>query len=210
MSAFKHAFKLVLSETVKLANGKGKHEKVGEALIPCPILADFGITAEQAKDDKGAPAFDNGIPLYVSPIMDWLQSAVVLAVTVKVRNKFSKGVLKPGMELPADFDALTAETARTGEALALRREARTSFENYLRSKNLKDAVVASLGELFWNSSKVLGSVSDKYLQALKVHTEHWCETLSEAEATRFAPKLIELQDSITQAEEGEDLLGEAA
>lgn len=218
--AFKHKFQLDLSEKVTLANGKKEHKKVATVSIPTPILADFGIQAEQAvytaEDQKqdntkvaGQPAFENGVPLYTDPKFDWLQQAVVFRISATSRNRFNKGELKPGASLAEDFDSLTAETARTGEALALRRDARVSFEAYLQKLNKKAPTVAMLGELFFQSQKVLPSAGEKYVEALSKYVGEWLDTLDDANKTRFAPKIAELQESINaamqQSEIDEDL-----
>jgi hypothetical protein len=222
MAAFAKAFVLELAETVyKPGEKKGKHKKVGEAVIACPTLADFGINAALAKNDDGSDKYDveldeqgkpkigNALPIYEDVRFDWLQSAIKLAVTVKVRNKFQKGTLKPGMELPEDFESLTAETARSGEALALRRDARSDFEAFLLSLDKNAAVVQRLGELFWNSNKVLGTVSPKYLEAIKEYSVRWVAQLDDAKKTRFSPKIVELNDSINAAAgDEEDLMAE--
>lgn len=211
---FKHKFTMELSEKVTLPGGKKKHKKVGEASIPTPVLDDFGIQAKQAVWDetdekqgkvKGEPAFENGIPIYDDPKMDWLQNAILFRVSANSRNKFTKGALKAGASIPDDFDSLTAETARSGEALALRREAKASFETYLHKLNKKAPTVQMLGELFFNSSKVLASAGEKYVEALSKYVGEWIDTLEDASKTRFAPKIQELQESINNAQSASDL-----
>lgn len=213
---FSHHFSLDLSEKVKLPNGRKEHKKVATVSIPTPILQDFGIDAKQyiytaedaAKDPKnvaGSAAFDNGVPVYAEPVADWLQQAILFRISATSRNRFVKGELKPGASLAEDFEALTAETARTGEALALRREARTSFEAYLQKLGKKQATVGLLGELFFNSAKVLASAGEKYVEALSKYAGEWIDTLDDASKTRFTPKLAELQESINNATSKTDL-----
>lgn len=213
---FTHHFNMDLSKKVKLANGKKEHKKIATVSIPFPTLSDFGInatqatyTADDAKADPsktvGAPAFENGVPLYSDAAMDWLQEAIVFKVSATSRNRFTEGALKQGASLAEDFEALTAETARTGEALALRREARTSFEAYLGKLGKKASTVQMLGELFFNSAKVLASAGEKYVSALSKYVGEWIDTLDDASKTRFTPKLAELQDSINNAQQASDL-----
>lgn len=227
--AFRNKFKLVLAEKVQVSPTKKVHKEVGSAMIPFPTLhQDYGIAAEQSKwtpeqekEDAakpveqrqgikaGQPASENGIPIYEDPKLDWLQQAIVAAVQIKVRNKFAKGVLKPGMEIPEDFEKLTADTARTGEALKLRREARADFEAFLRSLNKKDNVVAKLSDLFWNSSKVIPTASPEYLKAISTYVDRWTKQLDNVKSLRFQPKIQELQESINSAgETEEDLMAE--
>lgn len=209
MAAFTHKMKMDLNAKVQIGSKK-KFKKVGEADIPLPVLQDFGIQAKQAVADaddskqgikKGEALYDNGVPVYDDPKYDWLQQAIAFRVAAISRNRFKDGELKPGAQLAEDFDALTAETARTGEALALRRDARSSFEAYLQSKNKKAQTVALLSELFWNSSKVLASAGDKYVEALAAHVSAWIDTLKDEQKARFQPKIAELQESINNAQE---------
>jgi hypothetical protein len=213
---FSHSFPLDLSEKVELPNGKKEHKRVATVNIPMPVLSDFGIDAEQyvytvddaKKDPKvkaGDKAFNDGLPIYANQVYDWLQGAILFRVSAMSRNRFVKGQLKPGASLAEDFEALTAETARTGDALALRREARTSFEAYLQKLGKKQATVQLLGELFFNSAKVLASAGDKYVEALSKYAGEWIETLTPEQATRFTPKLAELQESINNATSKSDL-----
>lgn len=216
---FAHAVKMELAETVERPGKKAKREKIAEVNVPVPTLADFGITAKQAvateqdvKDGNakavGEPmvvADSNGVPVYEDPRHYWLQSAIIKAVFQQSRNKFLKGNLKPGMSLAEDFDALTAESARTGDALALRREAKADFEAYLGKLGKKAATVGMLSELFYGSNKVLSSAGEKYVEALGKYVGEWLDTLDDAKKTRFAPKIAELQESINAASNKEDL-----
>lgn len=205
MSKFTGSFVMKLHERVELANGKKENKEVGKATIPCPILADFGVTAEQSKDKEGNLAFENGMPLYSDPRMDFLQSAVINMVALRNRNKFEKGKLRDGAELASDFDTLFEQSGGAGDALALRREARTSFELYLQQKGKKAAIVTLLSDIFQNSAKVLNGAADKVVQALSAHVEGWIDTLSEEQQARFMPKIKELQESINTAVKGVDL-----
>lgn len=214
MTAFATKMLMVLSEKVVKANGKKEHQEVGRVNIPIPILTDFGITqapalyeADDAKTGavKGQPAFDDGVPMYADPKWDWLQQAIAGKVAAMVRNRFKDGKLKVGAVIPVDFEQLTAETQRTGEALALRRDAKASFEAYLQSQNKKATTVQILGELFYNSAKVLQSAGENYRNALAQHVGAWIPTLKDAEKTRFAPKILELQESINNANSQETL-----
>jgi len=134
-----------------------------------------------------------------------LQQAIAAKVAAMARNRYKDGKLKAGMSLAEDFDALTAETHRSGEALALRRDAKASFEAYLQGLNKSATTVQILGTLFYESSKVLNSAGEKYVAALTQHVMAWIGTLKDEQKTRFAPKLAELQDSINAASSPVDL-----
>lgn len=220
---FKTKQLLILHSKVELANGKKEHKEVGRVFIPTPTLQDFGISAEQSvydidaiiyasdnktvvkEEKKGQPAFEDGIPLYADPVKDWLQQAITAKVAAMVRNRFAGGKLKNGAVIPEDFDQLTAETQRSGEALAIRRDAKASFEAHLQGKNKKAVTVQVLGDLFYNSAKVLQSAGEKYVDALSSHVSEWIPTLPEDKKSRFAPKILELQESINNAKQQTDL-----
>lgn len=214
MAQFAKKFAMDLSETVTKANGKKEHKRIATVQIPFPTLEEFGIQAKQAvygEDDtktgavKGQPAFDGGVPVYDDSKMDWLQQAIVDKVKAYSRNRFLKGELKAGMSLAEDFDTLTADTQRTGEALKLRREAKDSFQAYLAKLGKQAATVTVFGDLFFNSNRVLASASDKYVGALDKWVGQWVDTLDDAAKTRFMPKLTELNESITAAKAKDDL-----
>lgn len=211
MAKFQNSMTLALHEKVKkLGSGKKEFKEVARVKIPFPTLQDFGLPnaklaiAEADGDGikKGEPVYEDGVPVYADPVHDWLQQAIVSKVAATARNRFKGGVLKQGATLAEDFETLTAETARTGEALALRRDAKASFEAYLQSKNKKAQTVQLLGELFWNSSKVLASAGEKYIEGLAVNVSGWLDSLTDDKKARFAPKILELQESINNAQEG--------
>lgn len=205
MAKFANSFTLELSERVALANGKKENKKVGEAKIPCPILSDFGIAAEIQKDKEGKEAYEDGLPLYADPRFDFLQDAIKALISVRSRNRFEKGSLKAGMSLAEDFDSLFEQSGRTGEALAIRREAKASFEAFLQKLGKKAATVQALSDLFYNSSKSLVTAEATYVEALAIQVGRWIESLNDAQKGRFAPKIAELQESINAAQEGADL-----
>jgi hypothetical protein len=209
---FKNTIKMPLNFTVKGPDGKGAYKEVGRVDVPYPVLADIGLAADVAKNEDGTPKLtEAGVPVYAGAIADFVQSALLTATLNKARNRFDKDALKkgeiklnPGMAIATNWDELTAESERTGEALALRRDARVDFEAYLRSLNKADNVVTRLGDLFYQSSKILGVSSEKALAALTSYSEDWIKQLDPAKATRFAPKIEELQESINAASGASD------
>src|SRR5688572_21744745 len=130
--AFTHKMALELAYTVNK-----KRKPLGTVQVPFPTLQDFGIQAAVELWDKdtavsdagkannaviGQPRIEDGVPVYADPKADWLQSAIAERVKQMARNRFKpkSTELRDGATLPEDFDTLTAETARTGEALKLR------------------------------------------------------------------------------------------
>lgn len=203
---FLNTFTLTLHEREEQPNGKKKNVEVGKVQIPFPTLSDFDINAQPKLGDDGKPeTYQGGIPVYTDPRHNLLQEGIVNLVSIRSRNKFEKGVLKPGLSLAEDFDMLFEQSGGAGDALAMRREARTDFEKHLQGKDKKAATIALLSDLFQNSAKVLGAASETYINALSGHVGTWVASLDEAKALRFAPKIQELQDSINNAIAGDEL-----
>lgn len=213
MAGFTNKMALELSTTVNK-----KRKPIGTVQVPFPTLQDFGINAALAmwtKEDvanadlkayspvEGKPRVEDGVPVYADPKADWLQGAIVERVKQMARNRFKPKStdLRDGATLPEDFDSLTAETERTGEALKLRSEAKQDFNAFMLTKGKKATTVAQLTELFANSAKVLGSASKDYVDALARYSTEWINQLPDEKKARYAPKLNELQQSINDASE---------
>lgn len=203
-AAFSSTFKMSLSEKVEGNSGKKEFKEIAKVSVPCPTLADFGITAEQDTDEETKlPAVDNGIPVYKDTKFDWLQSAILAKVSAQTRNKFAEGALKPGMKVAETFEELTAVGERTGEALKIRHEARKSFIAYLVGKNKKQGTVKLLSDLFHDTNNIPAAKTN-YVEALAQHVAGWITGLAEADKVRYASKVESLQESINSASEGLD------
>lgn len=72
---------------------------------------------------------------------------------------------------------------------------------YLAGLKKKQETVVTFGDLFFNSSKALGSAGEKYIQALDKWVNQWVEGLTPEQVQRFAPKLSELAESIRTAQD---------
>lgn len=192
---FETALELVLSEKVEAKDGSKEFKEIAKVNVPCPVLADFGIEATVAMDEKGVAKEEDGIPVFTDDILNWLQAAIINQVKAQSRNKFEKGTLKAGAKLAEDFAELIAVGERSGEALKARHEARKSFVAYLEAQNKTAVVVKLLSDLFHDVNSIQ-TAQDKFVDALVFHLGNWIPTLSETDKVRFAKKVEGLQEAI--------------
>lgn len=183
--SFNSKLELVLNETVETDGGKKEYKEIAKVNMPFPTLADFGIVAVIAKDDKGVEQYEDGVPVYDDEIQDWLQTAIVQQLKAQNRNKFVKGKLKDGTKLPENFTEMVAVGERSGEALKARYAAKTSFAAYLKAKNKKDNVVNLLSNLFIDANSI-ATAKDDFAEALSNHVVAWVSGLEETDKLRFA------------------------
>jgi hypothetical protein len=194
---FKKTMPFVINETVKdEETGINKYQEVAKIDLPIPLLADFGIEAEQSKDEAGKDEFDDdGIPVYSVDALDWLQSAILQQVKAQSRNKFVKGKLKDGQKLAETFAELVAVGERSGEALKARHAAKASFAAYLKSKNKKDVVVKLISDLFIDANSI-SVAKDDFVDALSAHITAWIPSLDESDKLRFERTIAKAVDAV--------------
>ncbi len=181
MSAFTKVT-MDVSKKIKDAQGNGEFKKVGEVAIYVPLLKDLipFITSEVKKDDKGADVIEDGIPVYVNDEANWLQGAVMAMVKAQARNKLKTGTadLKDNNKIPENWAELTAEGVRDGAGLALAREVKNAFSEWLQKQNLSEAAFNTLTTLF--SNKAALSSQDASVKAkVKARIMAFGESLSE-------------------------------
>jgi hypothetical protein len=132
----------------------GKHKKVGEQIIHVPVLKDIipFITSDIKKDEKGVEVFEEGLPVYESKEANWLQGAILAAVKAQARNKMVAGTanLKDNAKIAEDWESLTAEGVRDGSGLALVREFKEAFKDWLAKQGISDGAQAVLNTLVGN------------------------------------------------------------
>jgi hypothetical protein len=170
-----------------------KHVKQGEVNITVPTLADVipFITTEIKKDDKGAEVYEDGLPVYVSDEANWVQSAMLASVKAQARNKLVSGTatLKDGATIATDWASLIAEGVRGGgEALAILREAKTAFSDWMAKQGKSEAATNTVITLFSNRQALaLQSAANK--GKIKAYVESFFEQLTEEQGERFARPL---------------------
>lgn len=146
------AFTKITIDVSKKENGK--FNKVGEQTIHVPVLADVipFITSEIKKDEKGAEVYEDGIPVYVDDKANWLQGAILAMVKAQARNKMVPGTatLKEGNKIAENWEELCAEGVRDGSGLALAREFKAAFEEWVNKQGLSEAAAKTLITLVSN------------------------------------------------------------
>lgn len=174
-------------------NGTSKHVKQGEVQITVPVLTDIipFITTEIKKDEKGAEVYEDGLPVYASDEMNWVQSAMLASVKAQARNKLVSGTatLKDGLSIATDWASLIAEGVRGGgEALAIAREAKQAFAEWMAKQGKSEAATNTVVMLFSNRQG-LALQSDVNKGKVKAYVESFFESLSDEQGERFAKPL---------------------
>jgi hypothetical protein len=148
------AFTQVLIDVSKKENGK--FVKQGEQTIYVPTLKDIFpfVTAEIKKDDKGNEVFEDGLPVYESDEANWIQGAILASVKAQARNKMVNGTatLKDGHKIAENWAELTAEGVRDGSGLALAREFKAAFQEWVSKQSLSEAAATTLITLVSNKA----------------------------------------------------------
>lgn len=171
----------------------GKFAKQGEVTIHVPTLADVitFVTSPQKKDDKGVEVIEDGLPVYEDDKANWVQSAILAAVKAQARNKLVSGTatLKEGNTIPTDWEGLLAEGVRGGgEALAIAREAKAAFQEWMAKQGKSEAATNAVVSLFSNRQALaLQSATNK--GKIKAYVESFGAQLEEAQLERLAKPL---------------------
>lgn len=167
----------------------GKFAKQGEVTITVPTLADViaFVTSPIKKDEKGTEIVEDGLPVYEDDKANWVQSAILAAVKAQARNKLVSGTatLKDGNTIPTDWEGLLAEGVRGGgEALAIAREAKNLFAEWMAKQGKSEAATNAVVGLFSNRQALaLQSATNK--GKVKAYVESFAESLEEAALERI-------------------------
>lgn len=179
-------FKQITIEVSKKENGK--FNKVGEQIIFVPLLADIiqYVTSPIKKDDKGAEVFEDGIPVYEADQANWVQGAMLAAVKAQARNKLQPGTanLKDGNKIAETWEELCAEGVRDGSGLALAREFKAKFAEWVGKQGMSEAASNTLVSLVSNKQAlVLQTQNTK--DRVKARLEQFAESLDETALEKF-------------------------
>lgn len=151
------SFQQITIDVSKKENGAFK--KVGEQTIHVPLLADIiaYVTSPIKKDDKGAEVIEDGIPVYEADQANWVQGAILAAVKAQARNKMKSGTaeLKDGQKIATNWEELCAEGVRDGSGLALAREFKQAFADWIKAQGLSEAASNMLVTLVSNKAALL-------------------------------------------------------
>jgi hypothetical protein len=137
----------------------GEFKKVGEMVIHCPTLQDcLPFMGAAIKMEEGKEVTEEGVPVYESQEANWIQGAILAAVKAQARNKLvpKTATVKEGLKIPENWAELTAEGTRgQGEGLAIAREAKAAFEEWLTKQGISDAAQNTLKTLFSNKAALM-------------------------------------------------------
>lgn len=184
----------------------GKFNKVGEQTIFVPLLADIiqYVTSPIKKDEKGQEITEEGIPVYESDEANYVQGALLAAVKAQVRNKMIPGTatLKDGQKIPETWAELCAEGVRDGSGLALAREFKSAFAEWVSKQGLSEAAANTLVTLVSNKSAL--SLQNEGVKAkVAARLSAFAESLEPAQLEKFM-RPLEAANEATQATEAVD------
>ena len=151
------SFKQIVLDVSQKVNGA--FAKVGEMTVHVPLLADCMafINAEQKKDEKGQLVEEEGLPVYTDDRANWLQGAILAMVKAQARNKLvpKTATVKDGLKIAETWEELTAEGVRDGAGLAIARECKAAFGEWLAKQGLSEKASATLNILFGNRDALM-------------------------------------------------------
>lgn len=179
----------------------GKFAKQGEVAITVPTIEDiipFTVSKITGEED--------GLPVYESKEANWLQGAMLAYVKAQARNKLVPGTadLKDGNTIPTDWESLCAEGVRGGgEALAIAREAKNAFAEWMGKQGKSEAATSTVITLFSNRA-ALQLQSDVNKGKVKAYVESFAESLEEAALERFTKPIQSVLDACDSAALAED------
>lgn len=160
-----------------------KYVKQGEITVTTPLLADVAPFMAAAITSE-----EEGVPVYDSPEANWLMSAILSYVKAGARNKLVSGTanLKDGLKIPETWAEFTAEGVRGGgEALAILREAKAAFAEWIGKQGKSENVQNTLITLFGNRA-ALSLQSTKNKDKMKAYVEEFAAALEEAQLERMS------------------------
>lgn len=193
---------VVTIEVSKKINSK--FVKQGEVQITVPVLADVleFVASHIKKDDKGNEVYEDGLPVYENDKANWLQGAMLAAIKAQARNKLVSGTatLKEGLSIPTDWEGILAEGTRGGgEALAIAREAKAAFAEWMGKQGKSEAATQTVVTLFSNK-QALALQSEVNKGKVKAYVEAFSETLDVAALERFEKPIQSVLDTCEQTE----------
>lgn len=134
----------------------GKFNKIGEQVIYCPTLLDIlpFINSPIKKDEKGTEVYEEGLPVFEDDRANWVQGAILAAVKAQARNKMipQTAQVKDGLKIAETWEELTAEGVRDGSGLALAREFKAAFADWIAKQGLSEAATSTLVTLVSNKA----------------------------------------------------------
>lgn len=180
----------------------GKHAPLGNVSITVPTLEDL-IPHMGAK----VTGKEDGLPVYDSDIANWLQSSMLAYCKAAARNKIKPGTadVKDGLKIATNWEELCAEGERGGNAagLAIFREAKQAFADWVAKLGKSEAATATLIKLFSDKSAILTqSVANR--QKMAAYVEQFAGSLAEDVAERFERPIMAVIEACSATVEADD------
>lgn len=180
------AFTKILMEINQKVDGKFK--KLAEHNIFVPVMKDVAafVAGAEVKMEEGKEVIEDGIPVYTTDQANWVQAAILAYVKADARNKMipKTGQLKEGKKIAETWEELTAEGIRDGAGLALAREFKEAFKEWVATQGLSDAAATTLVTLVGNKAALTlqqGTTKEK----VKARLESFAEALDEEKMQKF-------------------------
>lgn len=193
-------FQAITIDVSKKENGAFK--KVGEQTIFVPLLADIiqYVTSPIKKDEKGNEVIEDGIPVYEADPANWVQGAMLAMAKAQARNKMKSGTaeLKDGQKIATNWEELCAEGVRDGSGLALAREFKQSFADWIKTQGLSEAASNMLVTLVSNKAALLLQ-TQATKEKVKARLEAFAESLDSAAVEKFMRPLQSAVDACAES-----------
>jgi len=175
-----------------------KYVKVGTVPIFYPTVEEIAGFCQGAKVVKTG---EDGIAEYESPEANWIQTAIFSYAKANARNKLVSGSceLKDGLKIPETWAEFTAETGRSGEALAILREAKAEFTDWI-SKQGKSEVVTKTLITYFNNRAALELQSATNKGKMQTYVETFAESLSPEKLERLQKPIEAVLEACAAAE----------
>lgn len=188
-----NVFKMEVSKTENK-----KYVKVGEVAVHFPSLEECAGFVQGAKVVKVA---DDGIPEYESAEANWIMTAILSYAKANARNKLVSGTIevKDGLKIPETWAEFTAETGRSGEALAILREAKAEFTDWISKQGKSEAVTKVLITLF-NNRAALELQTPANKAKMLGYVESFAESLSPEKLERMQKPIENVLDACGEAD----------
>jgi len=194
------SFQAITIDVSKKENGAFK--KVGEQTIFVPLLADIiqYVTSPIKKDEKGNDIIEDGIPVYEADPANWVQGAMLAMAKAQARNKMKSGTaeLKDGQKIATNWEELCAEGVRDGSGLALAREFKQSFADWIKTQGLSEAASNMLVTLVSNKAALLLQ-TQATKEKVKARLEAFAESLDSATVEKFMRPLQSAVDACAES-----------
>lgn len=196
---------IIMEVTQTLVKAGGNERvKVGEVMVNVPSVADLMPDAVQATKE-GKPEYDTeGLPVFTDNKHNWIQQAIFAQAKAQARNKLKPKTaeLKDGAKIAETWEELTAvNTGGGAEHLALIREVKGLFGKWAASLGKSQAAYNNMTDLF-NDPKALKVAKDTTKEKMAAYLSEFLDTLSDAEAAKYA-SYLEKVEAATSNEETE-------